>query len=164
MYIYQPKRETKAHIIIPVILILMFFAALSAARLSDVIPPVILQFAAVICIVFAIQIISRYSIATFTYEANDETRILSIRKTVGKKIQLAAALDYADIISVDKKDKDHSLKEKYNKEYKVHNFCNNIFPTSEYWLVCDIEGNDIAVVIEADKKLLEILEARKNGN
>ena len=71
-----------------------------------------------------------------------------------------AAIDYSDVIAIDKKDKGYSLKEKYNKTYKIHNFCNNVFPADSYCLVCSIEGEDIAVIIEADKILLDILERR----
>ncbi len=164
MYIYQPKRETKAHIVIPVFLIVVFLVAVAGAKSGISVFPALLQLVAVLSITVAIHVISRYSLSAFTYEADSEKRVLNIRKLTGKKIQLVAALDYDDIVAVDKKIKDYSLKEKYNKVYKVHNFCNNIFPAECYCLVCDVAGEDIAVVIEPDKKLLEILEARKNGN
>ena len=123
-------------------------------------PAFIMQALAIVCMALAIHVISRYSLTDHTYEADSEKRVLNIRKIMGKKISLVAAIDYGDIIAIDKKDKDYSLKEKYNKTYKIHNFCNNIFSEDTYCLVCCIEGEDIAVIIEADKILLDILERR----
>lgn len=160
MYRYKPEKHTKAHIVLPVFLILLCAAALVCAELGRYIPPSVMQFIAILCAALAIQVISRYSLTVFTYEADGEKRVLNIHKAVGKKSQLVAAIDYADIISIDKKEKDYSLKKKYNKVYKTHNFCANIYPTEAYCVVCDIEGNDIAVIIEADETLLEMLERR----
>lgn len=162
MYIYQPKRLTKAHIVMPIMLLLISAASISASGMGRFIPPFIMQTVAVLAVAVAIQIISRYSLTTFTYEANCETKVLSVRRVTGKKIQLVAAVDYSDIIAVDKREKGYSLKEKYKKAYRIHNFCNNIFPADAYCVVCDIEGNDIALIIEADKKMLELLNNRNS--
>ena len=159
MYIYNPKKETKAHIVIPIVLILIGMIAVLAAGIGPV-PIAVMQAIGFVCLAIAIHLISRYSLTDHTYEADSEKRVLNVRKLMGKKITLVAAIEYDDIISVDKKDKEYSLKEKYKKTYKVHNFCNNIFPASEYCIVCDIDGQDIAVIIEADKTLADILERR----
>lgn len=159
MYIYNPKRETKAHIVLPLCFIALGTVALIAASLGTI-PAYIMQAVSIVCMAVAIHLISRYSLTDHTYEADSEKRVLNIRKLTGKKITLVAAIEYGDIVAIDKKDKDYSLKEKYNKEYKVHNFCNNIFSTEAYCLVCNIGGEDIAVIIEADKMLLDILERR----
>ncbi|MBQ4561718.1 MAG: hypothetical protein IJA55_05255 [Clostridia bacterium] len=159
MYIYKPKRETKAHIVLPVFFILISAAAMVCSR-TALIPAFIMQAVAVVSIALAIHIISRYSLTDHTYEADTEKRVFNVRKVTGRKISHVAAVEYSDIIAVDKKEKGYSLKEKYNKAYKIYNFCNNIFPAEAYCLVCDIEGEDIAVIIEADKMLLDILERR----
>ena len=160
MYRYKPQKYTKAHIVIPVFMILLCACALVCSSLGQLIPPAIMQFVAVLCAALAIQVISRYSLTCYTYEADEDKRVFSVYKAVGKKSQLVAAIEYSAIISVDKKEKDYSPKRKYNKAYKIHNFCANIYPPEAYCLVCDIEGNDIAVMIEADKTLLEMLERR----
>ena len=159
MYIYNPKRSSKAHIILPICFILMGTLSLVAGSIGPL-PAFIMQALAVVCMALAIHVISRYSLTDHTYEADSEKRVLNIRKITGKKISLVAAIDYRDIIAIDKKDKDYSLKEKYNKTYKIYNFCNNILAADPYCLVCSIEGEDIAVIIEADKILLDILERR----
>lgn len=159
MYIYKPKRETKAHIVIPVFFIIISVVAIVCAR-AAVIPPFIMQALAVVSIAVAIHVISRYSLTDHTYEADSEKRVFNVRKTVGKRISHVAAIEYGDIISVDKKEKNYSLQEKYGKSYKIYNFCNNVFPVNAYCIVCDISGDDVAIIIEADQTLLEILERR----
>ena len=159
MYIYKPKRETKAHIVIPVFLIIISSVAVVCSR-SALIPPFIMQALGFVCIAVAIHAISRYSLTDHTYEADAEKRVLNVRKITGKKISHAAAIEFGDIIAVDKKEKGYSLKEKYHKSYKIYNYCNNVFPQSAYCIVCDIDGDDVALIIEADKTLLEILERR----
>ncbi|MBR4881597.1 MAG: hypothetical protein IKU19_06655 [Clostridia bacterium] len=159
MYIYNPNRINNAHIIIPIFLIIISAVAMVCSHMT-LIPAFIMQALAVVSIAVAIHVISRYSLSDHSYEADTEKRVLNIRKLTGKKITLVAAIDYSDIVAIDKKVKGYSLKEKYNKVYKVHNFCNNIFPSDAYCLVCNIEGEDIAVIIEADKRLLVILEER----
>ena len=151
MYIYNPKRETKAHIVIPVFLILISVAAMVCARFA-VIPDYIMQALAAVSIAVAIHVISRYSLTDHTYETDPEKRVFNVRKVTGKKISHAAAIEYSDIVAIDKKEKGYSLKEKYGKVYKVYNFCNNVFPQNAYCIVCDIEGDDVAVIVEADKK------------
>ena len=159
MYIYKPKRETKAHIVLPVIFILISIVAMACSRVS-LIPAFITQALAVVSIALAIHVITRYSLTDHTYEADSEKRVFNVRKITGKKISHAAAIEYSDIIAIDKKEKGYSLKEKYRKNYKVYNFCNNVVPKNPYCIVCDVNGDDIAVIIEADKTLLEILERR----
>ena len=159
MYIYNPKRKSKAHIVLPICFIAMGTVALAAAKVG-VIPPFVMQMLAIVCIALAIHVISRYSLTDHTYEADSEKRVLNIRRLTGKKISLVASIEYGDIVAIDKKDKDYSLKEKYNKVYKVHNFCNNVFATEAYCLVCNIADEDIAVIIEADEMLLDILKRR----
>lgn len=160
MYRYKPEKLSKAHIVLPIFLILICATALAASELGKYLPPAIMQFIAVLCAALAIQIISRYSLTVFTYEADEEKRKLNVYKAIGKKSQLVAAIEYGDIVAIDKKEKDYSPKKKYNKAYKVHNFCTNIFPANAYCVVCNIEGNDIAVIIEADETLLKMLERR----
>lgn len=160
MYRYKPEKQTKAHIVLPVFLILLCAASLVCAKIGRYVPPAIMQFIAVLCAAFAIQIISRYSLTVFTYEADEEKRTFSVYKAVGKKSQLVAAVEYDDIITIDKKEKDYSPKKKYNKTYKMHNFCANIYPTEAYCVVCNVEENDIAIIIEADETLLKLLERR----
>ncbi len=159
MYIYNPKRSSKAHIVLPVCFIIMGTLALAGASIGPL-PAFIMQALAIVCMALAIHVISRYSLTDHTYEADSEKRVLNIRRLTGNKVTLVAAIDYRDIIAIDKKDKGYSLKEKYNKTYKIHNFCNNVLPADSYCLVCSIEGEDIAVIIEADKILLDILERR----
>lgn len=159
MYIYNPKRETKAHIVLPVIFILISVTAMCCSKVS-LIPAFITQALAVASIAIAIHVITRYSLTDHTYEADSEKRVFNVRKIAGKRISHAAAIEYGDIISVDKKEKGYSLKEKYHKSYKIYNFCNNVFPQNAYCIVCDVDGDDIALIIEADKTLLEILERR----
>ena len=159
MYIYKPKRETKAHIVLPVTFILISIVAMTCSRVS-LIPDFITQALAVVSIALAIHVITRYSLTNHTYEADSEKRVFNVRKVTGKKITHAAAIEFSDIISVDKKEKGYSIKEKYGKSYKVYNFCNNVFPQHSYCIVCSIAGDDIAVIIEADKTLLDILERR----
>lgn len=163
MYIYQPKRNSKAHIVLPIFLIVIFFVAIIASNLSISVLPALLQFIAVVAAVFAIQIISRYSVSTFTYEANSEDKTFYVRRLTGKKVKLMAALEYGDIVAVDQRTKDYSVKEKYKKQFVAHNFCNNIFPEKSYCLVCDVEGENIAVYIEADEKLLDLLKNRNTA-
>lgn len=160
MYRYKPEKQSKAHIVLPVFLILLCASSLVCAKTGGYVPPAIMQFIAVLCAVFAVQTISRYSLTVFTYEANEEKHLLNVYKAVGKKSQLVAAIEYGDIVAIDKKEKDYSPKKKYNKAYKIHNFCANIFPADSYYVVCSIEGEDIAVIIEADETLLEMLERR----
>ncbi len=159
MYIYNPKRETKAHIVLPVFFIIIGTVAMVCSRVA-LIPAFITQALAVVSIALAIHIITRYSLTDHTYEADSEKRIFNVRKVTGKRIIHAAAIEYGDITAVDKKGKGYSLKEKYGKSYKVYNFCNNVFPREAYCIVCSIAGDDVAVIIEADKTLLEILERR----
>ncbi len=159
MYIYNPKRETKAHIVLPIFFIIISIAAMTCSRVN-LIPAFITQALAVVSIALAIHVITRYSLTDHTYEADSEKRVFNVRKVTGKRISHVAAIEYGDIIAVDKKEKGYSLKEKYHKSYKVYNFCNNVFPQNAYCIVCSIAGDDIAVIIEADKTLLEILERR----
>ncbi len=159
MYIYNPKRVSKAHIVVPIFLILICIVAMAASRM-DMVSSIIMQLIAMVSVAVAIHIISRYSLTDHTYEADSEKRVLNIRKLTGKKISLVAAIEYGDIVAIDEKEKGYSLKEKYNKVYKIYNFCNNIFPPKAYCLVCNISGEDVAVIIEADKMLLDILERR----
>ncbi len=158
MYTFKPKRENRAHIVIPTILILISFVCVIASQTGTLLPPSLMQFVAVLAIAVAIHTITRFSMTSFVYEANDETKILSISKVMGRKSALAAAIDYNDIISIDKKEKGYDPKKKYGKAYKVHNFCLNIYPQNAYYLICDIEGADIAVIIEADNELLKHLK------
>ncbi len=160
MYRYKPEKQSKAHIVLPVFFILLCAAALVCAELGKYVHPAIMQFIAVLCAAFAIQIISRYSLTVFTYEADEKKRTLSVYKATGKKSQLVAAIEYGDIVAIDKKEKDYSPKKKYNKAYKIHNFCANLYPAESYCIVCEVEGNDIAIIIEADKTLLKMLEER----
>ena len=159
MYIYNPKRETKAHIILPIFFILISVASMCCSRVS-LIPAFVTQAVAVASIAVAIHVITRYSLTDHTYEADTEKRVLNVRKITGKKISHVAAIEFGDIIAVDKKEKGYSLKEKYHKNYKIYNYCNNVFPQNAYCIVCDIDADDIALIIEADKTLLEILERR----
>ncbi len=159
MYIYNPKRKTKAHIVIPIFLILICVVAMACSRVS-LIPAFITQTLAVVSIAVAIHVISRYSLTDHTYEADSKKRVFNVRKVTGRRISHAAAIEYSDIIAVDKKEKGYSLKEKYGKPYKIYNFCNNVFPQNAYYIVCDIAGDDVAVIIEADETLLDILERR----
>ena len=159
MYIYNPKRETKAHIILPIFFILISIAAMCCSKVS-LIPAFITQALAVASIAVAIHVIARYSLTDHTYEADSEKRVFNVRKITGNKMSHAAAIEYGDIIAVDKREKGYSLKERYGKSYKIYNFCNNVFPANAYCIVCDVDGDDIALIIEADKTLLEILERR----
>lgn len=159
MYIYNPKRESKAHIVLPVVLFITAAVALGASGIGHI-PPVVMQAVGVVCIAIAIHLVARYSLSDHTYEADSEKRVLNVRKRTGKKVTHVAAIDYSDIIAVDKRDKDYSLNSKYGKPYKVYNYCNNIFPSLSYCIVCDVAGEDVAIVIEADQTLLDILERR----
>ena len=69
MYIYKPKRETKAHIVLPVIFILISIVAMTCSRVS-LIPAFITQALAVVSIALAIHVITRYSLTDHTYEAD----------------------------------------------------------------------------------------------
>lgn len=160
MYRYKPEKRSKADVIIPIFLILICAASLVAAEVGHFIPPSVMQFVAILCAALAIQVISRYSLAVFTYEADCEKRLLNVHKAVGKKSTLVASIEYSDIVAIDKREKDYSPKKKYNKAYKIHNFCANIYPAESYCVVCSIDGEDIAVMIEADETLLEMLERR----
>lgn len=158
MYTYRPPRRDHSHIIIPIILILACATALVAANISGIIPPYVMQFIAIGCASVAIHFISRYSLTSFAYDVNDEKNILSVHKIMGKKSTLAAAIEYGDIIEIRKKEKGLSLKKEYNKAYKIYNFCANIFTPNAYYVVCSIDGQDVAVIIEADNTLLDIIK------
>ncbi|MBR6513697.1 MAG: hypothetical protein IKT46_02565 [Clostridia bacterium] len=159
MYIYNPKRESKAHIVIPVLLLIIAAIAIASSGIGYI-PPVAMQAIGFICASVAIYLIARYSLCDHSYEADPDNKVFNVRKRSGKKITLVAAIDYNHIIAVDKRDKEYSINKKYGKAFKVHNFCNNIFPTETYAIVCDVSGEDIALIIEADKTLLDILERR----
>ena len=68
------------------------------------------------------------------------------------------SVDKKDSLSIEAQIK--TCKAYAGKNYKVYNFCNNVVPKNPYCIVCDVNGDDIAVIIEADKTLLEILERR----
>lgn len=159
MHTYRPPRINRAHIIMPIILILICFTCLWASKAAPVIPAYIPQIIGVASAAVAIQIMTRYSLTSFLYEINDESVSLKITKRTGKKNVLTADIEFTDIKHIDKKEKGYSVKKKYGKPYRAYNFCNNIYPRDTYCLVCDIEGDDIAVIIEADEIFLNILKS-----
>lgn len=162
MHTFSPPKQGKLHITLPVLFFLMSFLCVAAVKLGDIIPDFIMQF---ICVAFgalAVQLITRYSLTRFIYEINEEGSVLSIRKIIGKKSTLAGAIEFSDIVCIDKKEKGYSPKKLHKKSFKSFNFCNNIYPQNAYCLILDINGDNTAVYIEADKAFLEIIDHQRN--
>ncbi|MBE6573598.1 MAG: hypothetical protein E7652_04300 [Ruminococcaceae bacterium] len=156
MHTYRPPKENKIPTAAPIFLLLICFVCIWASKTGNIIPPSIMQLLAVASAAIAIQIMTRYSLTHYVYELNHSK--LKVIKVVGNKNTLSAELDLSDIRHIDKKNKDYSLKKKYKKAFRIHNFCNNIYPRNAYCLVCEILGDNIAVVIEADEKFLSLIE------
>lgn len=162
MHTFSPPKEGKLHITLPILLLGVFFVSILATQLNTPVPDFIMQFIAAVSVALAIQIIARYSLTRFIYEADDENKLLKITKITGKKSTLTGAIEFADIISIDKKEKDTSPKAKYEKNFKNFNFCNNIFPQKSYYLVLDVAGEDITVLVELDDSFLKIINQYRN--
>ncbi|MBE6687290.1 MAG: hypothetical protein E7591_08730 [Ruminococcaceae bacterium] len=157
MHTFSPPKEGKLHITLPVLLLIVSFMGVVYTKVSSQIPDFIPQFISVASIALAIQIITRYSLTRFIYEVRDDERLFKTFKVTGKKSTLTGAIEFDDIIAIEKKDKNVNLKEKYGKSFRSFNFCNNIFPKDAYYLILNVNGEDITVLIEADQAFLEII-------
>ena len=162
MHSYSPQKEGNLHITLPILLFIISMICVICTIVGNVIPDYIMQLAAIASAALAIQIITRYSLTRFIYEITEDKTYLKITKVTGKKSTLAGDIELRDIVAVTKKEKDLSLKEKYKKSFKNHNFCNNLFPQSSYYLILDVAGDDIAVLIECEQAFIDLINKYKN--
>lgn len=164
MHTYRPPRQNRCATVIPILLLLFCVCCIAASEISPLIPPYLLQFIGFAMVAVAIQIINRYSLTWFVYETDSEKGLFNITKVLGKKNTLAASIEFSDILYLDKKEKGYSPKKKYNKPFRVYNFCNNMYPLNAYYLICNVEGEDIAVIVEADEHFLELIKENLSNN
>ncbi|MBR5516183.1 MAG: hypothetical protein IKU52_08275 [Clostridia bacterium] len=158
---YSPPKKNKLHIYLPVIFICLSFTFLVFARLDQKIPDAVFNFFTILFAALAIQIVTRYSLTKFVYEIDTQRDVFKVVKITGKKITLAGEIDFGDIVSIIKKEKNVSPYEN-NKRFKNHNFCNNIFPENPYYMILSVADEDICVTIEANQSFIELIENYRN--
>lgn len=156
---YKPQREGKTGLVLIFALILTAIIALGFARIGNAYFPAFLQLISVICIVFAIQIITRFFLTSFYYEINDEDKKLSITKILSKKRTLVCSAELSCIKAVETKSKNMDIKEKY-PNIKTVNCCVSMFPSEAYYLIADINTQRVAILIEANSEFISHIKER----
>lgn len=134
---YIPAREGNAHIILPLSLFLLGFAAMYTSSLQGIysLP---FQLIGIGLIAAGILITTRFSLCFYEYAIllrDDGRSILRITRLQGqsRRVVCFAPLSGIKAMSVDK-NADFS---KYGKNIPIHSFCVNVFPKNTALLLLD---------------------------
>lgn len=155
---YKPHRHLKPVAIIGVILIavaavflLMANFGLGYLWLN--------QLGAILVITILLYLLIRYAMTEFIYLLPDEGAHLTVKKLRGSLPQTVAEVDLADckLLPYSKE----GLKQE--KVAYTENFCVSLFPEETYLLITTVDNRKIALRLECQKDVAEILRNRIAG-
>ena len=161
MYEITPQRTNKAASYTSTALFITAFAAMIFSGISWVPYPLIMQFAALLALGFAIMLLIRYTLTGYIYsiiptddggydltvtEARRKSRITVCRISL-------SGIERTEIITAENK-KDLSAK---TKGYKVFNYCVDLAPAKYVCIFAEECGEKFALKLNHDKKLIDLI-------
>ena len=146
MISYKPARHDRAHIVLPLLLMLAGSVALFGAALAVSFMPAVLQAAGLALFAVAVFIITRYSLCTVYYTiGEDSPDLLCVYRITGNKKTVPISVDLTTSRSVIR------VGENYEKQGKRRvNMCLNIFPRERVAILFGEGADSVELLIEAD--------------
>ena len=159
---YKVKKDPKAAFIISAVfglLSIMFMYVSMLGGANMLLNQLIMLFCGAACV----YVIIRYAIFDYVYVLSDDAPYkIEIVKVSGHFPKTLAVIDMSEKDMLIKLEKDTKIPQSIGKIYKKEDFCSNMFPKSKYLYVFEFESKKIAVKLEIDSEIAEILNTRIN--
>lgn len=185
MHDYTPEQNRRQAGIISALL----FAAAAVCLLCQnyvPLPRIAMQLAAIAALVSGIQITTRYALTTYTYAVSSEAvntfedemnRVgevsgednslwLKIARAQGKSSRVIGGFPLSSVemcIKGGRGELKMKLGNKYSDIKHCYNYCNRIFPENPCIAVVVINGEKLAVTLEPDGIIADLLKTEQNG-
>lgn len=165
---YCPKKQNAACVVIPVMLGVIGITAIGFSfyypHLSY---PVIYQVLAVICLVFAVQIASRYALSVPVYELTDPKEpehpcgLLRVDFEQGRRKKRQCELELTTAVALIPKEQAAQWEREHQKPHTIFKYQRNLFAKDAYRLYAQAEETTIALDLEISDERFYLLLAQR---
>ena len=156
MRYYKPQAHNHAHIILPVLLLLISAASLAGATWAYL--PWLIRFIGIATLAAALLLVARYSLSPRRYTLTDPTPdfpygTFAMAVVGGAFVRTLATVSLADALEL----VPHKRRRTYGKHVRVVDGRQSLLPDAAYDLVGQTDGKMWVLILEADAHFASVL-------